>query len=81
MTKASAAKVERTAGTPATDIALGSGLHAATIELASKGRYRVRTSAGQRARDARERRRSGPSPKSAARRGASCWRRTRRRAS
>ncbi len=52
MTKARAAKVERTtrAGTPATDIALGPGLHAATIELESKGRYRVRTSTGQRAR-------------------------------
>jgi hypothetical protein len=52
MTKAGSVRVERkprVRGTAA-DIALGPGLHAATIELGAKGAYRVRTAAGERVR-------------------------------
>lgn len=52
MTKAGSARVERRtrARVAATEIALGPGLHAATIELGAKGMYRVRTAAGERMR-------------------------------
>lgn len=52
MTKAGTARVERRgrAGAAAMDLALGPGLHAATIELGTKGVYRVRTAAGERVR-------------------------------